>query len=161
MVAHRRQQDDGSFQIAVPPGKGHLLVFGPTPDYILEEIGMRELWHGRPGGRRYYAHDIVAYGVKPGEPPRELVAAAPPGKTRQGAAWSARTARRSSRPRCSPGSKPKIPPDVEGNALTPRPRRPIRAAGLDPERSVPVIFSTPITSRGAPSSSPASRPARN
>ena len=37
-------QDDGSFQIAVPPGKGHLLVFGPTGDYVLGEIGSNKLY---------------------------------------------------------------------------------------------------------------------
>jgi RNA polymerase sigma factor (sigma-70 family) len=77
-------QDDGSFQIAVPPGKGHLLVFGPTSDYILEEIGWQELWSGRPGGWRTYAHDIIAYEVKDGEPPPAITAALRPGKTVKG-----------------------------------------------------------------------------
>ena len=62
-------KDDGSFQIAVPPGKGHLLVFGPTPDYVLDEIGRRMLYRDRPGGQRYYAHDIIPYEVKAGDRP--------------------------------------------------------------------------------------------
>ena len=59
-------KDDGSFQIVVPPGKGHLLVFGPTDDYILESIGDRTLLDGQPGGRRNYAHKILAYEVQAG-----------------------------------------------------------------------------------------------
>ena len=31
--------EDGSFQVAVPPGKGYLIVLGPTLDYIPKEIG--------------------------------------------------------------------------------------------------------------------------
>ena len=41
-------KSDGSFEIAVPAGKGHLIVFGPTPDFILKEIGQLELWYGHP-----------------------------------------------------------------------------------------------------------------
>ncbi len=77
-------KSDGSFQIAVPPGKGHLLVFGPTPDYVLEEIGRAELWYGRRGGDRYYAHDIITYDVKIEDSPPELVAELRPGKTVRG-----------------------------------------------------------------------------
>ncbi len=88
--------DDGSFQIAVPPGKGHLLIFGPTPDYIPEEIGFRELRSGRPGGWRTYAHDIVAYEVKPGEGSHEINAVLRPGRP-SGAAWLTRGAGRSMR----------------------------------------------------------------
>ena len=40
-------QNDGSFQIAVPAGKGHLLVFGPTGDYVLGEIGSNQLYYDR------------------------------------------------------------------------------------------------------------------
>ena len=75
---------DGSYQIVVPPGKGHLLVFGPTSDYVLEEIGSRMLTRGQPGGQRYYAHDIIAYEVKAGDQPHELTAALRPGKTVRG-----------------------------------------------------------------------------
>ena len=48
-------QDDGSFQIAAPAGKGHLLVFGPTGDYVLDEIGFNRLYDDKPGGIRYYS----------------------------------------------------------------------------------------------------------
>ena len=77
-------KDDGSFQIAVPPGKGHVFVFGPTSDFILEEIGSRMLYNGRMGGERYYAHDIIAYELKAGDPPHELTAVLRPGKKVRG-----------------------------------------------------------------------------
>jgi hypothetical protein len=75
---------DGSFQIVVEPGKGHLFIYGPTSDYILEAIGDRTLYRGEPGGTRYYAHRIVAYDVKAGDPPRTLTAALRPGQTVRG-----------------------------------------------------------------------------
>ena len=77
-------QDDGSFQIAVPPGKGHLLVFGPTGDYVLGEIGSNRLYYDRPGGQRYHAHAIIPYEVKAGESPHEVAAALRPGVTIKG-----------------------------------------------------------------------------
>ena len=77
-------QDDGSFQIAVPPGKGHLLVFGPTGDYVLGEIGSNRLYSDRPGGMRYHAHAIIPYEVKAGDPPHEVAAALRPGVTIKG-----------------------------------------------------------------------------
>jgi hypothetical protein len=40
-------QADGSFQIAAPPGKGHLMVLGPTLDDIPREIGGAAIHAGR------------------------------------------------------------------------------------------------------------------
>ena len=65
-------KDDGSYQIVVPPGKGHLFVYGPTSDYVLEVIGSRMLYSGMPGGERYYAHDIIPWDVKAGDSPHEM-----------------------------------------------------------------------------------------
>jgi hypothetical protein len=81
MVASK---NDGSFQIIVPPGKGHLLIFGPTPDYILDTIGSNMLYDGEPGGQRHYAHGIVAYEVKAGNQPHEINAVLRSGKTVKG-----------------------------------------------------------------------------
>ena len=75
---------DGSFDIAVPPGKGHLLVFGPTGDYLLDSIGSNRIFNDRPGGLRYYAHAILPYEAEAGEPPREVAAALRPGATIKG-----------------------------------------------------------------------------
>jgi hypothetical protein len=77
-------QDDGSFQIAVPAGKGHLLVFGPTDDYVLGEIGSNRLYYDRSGGQRYRAHAIIPYEVKSGDSPHELAATLRPGVTIKG-----------------------------------------------------------------------------
>ncbi len=76
--------DDGAFRIAVPAGKGHLLVFGPTSDYVLSEIGSNQLYRAAPGGIRYYAHAIIPYEVKAGDPPLEVSAELRPGVTIKG-----------------------------------------------------------------------------
>jgi RNA polymerase sigma factor (sigma-70 family) len=60
-------QADGSFHIVVLPGKGHLLIFGPTSDFVLKEIGSNRFYFGKPGGQRYQAHDIIAYEAKTGD----------------------------------------------------------------------------------------------
>jgi hypothetical protein len=84
-------RDDGSFEIAVPPGKGHLLVFGPTPDYILGEIGSGALYDDRSvrstrgtGGIPNRAHAIIPYEAKAGGPPLEVDAALRRGATVKG-----------------------------------------------------------------------------
>jgi hypothetical protein len=78
-------KEDGSFQATVPPGEGSMLVLGPTLNYIRDEIGSGMLYGlGRPGGSRFYPHDIIAYQAKAGESPHELIATLRPGKTVKG-----------------------------------------------------------------------------
>jgi RNA polymerase sigma factor (sigma-70 family) len=75
---------DGTFQIAVPAGKGHLLVFGPTGEYVLGEIGSNMLHYAQPGGMRYRAHAIIPYEVEAGGAAHEVTAALEPGVTIKG-----------------------------------------------------------------------------
>ena len=75
---------DGSFAIAVPPGKGHLFIYGPTPDYVLEAVGSRMLRLGQPGGDRRYAHKIITYDVKSGDRPEAIDARLRLGETVKG-----------------------------------------------------------------------------
>ena len=51
-------REDGSYAIPVPPGTGHLVVTGASPEYILSEFGSQVL-DGRPGGLRKYAQAVV------------------------------------------------------------------------------------------------------
>jgi RNA polymerase sigma factor (sigma-70 family) len=80
-------REDGSFQVAVPPGKGYLLVLGPTLDYVPRPIAGSKLY-GRKGDarswRRFYAHDIIPYDVGPGAAPREVKATLKPARTLRG-----------------------------------------------------------------------------
>jgi RNA polymerase sigma factor (sigma-70 family) len=58
--------EDGRFALCVLPGPGHLLIHGPTTDYIFSEIGDGKLHLGKEGGTRYYAHAIVPLDLKSG-----------------------------------------------------------------------------------------------
>jgi RNA polymerase sigma factor (sigma-70 family) len=62
----------GSFDICVLPGPGHLLIHGPTPDYVFAEVGERKLLAGKEGGRRYYAHAIVPLDLQAGAGPQDV-----------------------------------------------------------------------------------------
>jgi beta-lactamase regulating signal transducer with metallopeptidase domain len=57
---------EGRFEIAVPAGKGALLVHGPTPDYVQQVIGAKEIYYDRPGGMRLYVHASVPLDLDPG-----------------------------------------------------------------------------------------------
>jgi RNA polymerase sigma factor (sigma-70 family) len=63
---------DGAFQLAVSPKSTHLIVQGPSEDFVLQEIGQRMLEEGRPGGLRMYAHAFIPYDLKSGGDSREL-----------------------------------------------------------------------------------------
>jgi RNA polymerase sigma factor (sigma-70 family) len=80
-----RSKDDGSFQVAVPAGKGHLMIVGPTLDFIPQEISGGKLYaSGQPGGWRLYAHDIIAYECKAGDSSLTISSTLKPGKTLRG-----------------------------------------------------------------------------
>jgi RNA polymerase sigma factor (sigma-70 family) len=63
---------DGSFRIAVTPGPGHLLVIGPTPDYLHVETTARKLSEDKPGGQRYYPDGLLALDLKLGTKSHEV-----------------------------------------------------------------------------------------
>src|SRR5262249_45904359 len=74
----------GTFAMAVFPGKGHLVVLGPTPEYILTEYGYQLLRHGRPGGARKYAQAVIPIEVDGKSEPVEVAVKLKKGETLRG-----------------------------------------------------------------------------
>jgi RNA polymerase sigma factor (sigma-70 family) len=58
--------EDGTFQVAVAPGRGHLLVKGPNNDYVATPIPGDELAGGKPGDPRLYPDAVVPLALKAG-----------------------------------------------------------------------------------------------
>jgi RNA polymerase sigma factor (sigma-70 family) len=57
---------DGRFQLTVLPGPGHLLINGPTLDYLHVETTHRDLYGDSPNiNRRYYPDALVPLNLKP------------------------------------------------------------------------------------------------
>src|SRR5262249_46112035 len=56
---------DGGFQIAVQPGPGHLLVRGPTDDYVHVETSTMQLETGQRGGRPLFPDGLLPLELHP------------------------------------------------------------------------------------------------
>ena len=65
---------DGSFQLAVPSGQGHLFVIGGTHDYVHVETSVGQLEYGRPSMIRNYPDAIVPLDLKPDSEPQNVKA---------------------------------------------------------------------------------------
>jgi hypothetical protein len=64
---------DGKFEIAILPGPGHLLIDGPTPDYLRTEIGNKKLYGVEVGpNRRNYVDGLLPLNLKPQQGPHEV-----------------------------------------------------------------------------------------
>jgi RNA polymerase sigma factor (sigma-70 family) len=57
---------DGTFQLGVLPGPGHLLIRGPTLDYVHVEIGSKQIYGRQINPNwRYYFDGVVPLNLKP------------------------------------------------------------------------------------------------
>jgi hypothetical protein len=65
---------DGSFQVAVPSGKGHLFVIGGTHDFVHVETSAGELEYGRPSMLRSYPDAIIPLDLKADDEPLDVKA---------------------------------------------------------------------------------------
>ena len=77
-------RDDGTFRMAVFPGAGHLLVQGPTPDYVHVEIGHEVIFHGGRGGSRLYPDAFVKLDLPAKGEPKEVAVTLRRGATVRG-----------------------------------------------------------------------------
>ncbi len=67
-----RTGPDGAFRVVVLAGPGHLLVKGPTADYLHAEVSAGELTTGRPGGKVLYPDGLAAVDYPAGSGPRKV-----------------------------------------------------------------------------------------
>jgi hypothetical protein len=82
--------EQGRFRIVALPGPGRLLVHGPDDRYVLRETSSQELFNGRTGGVRYYAHGLARLDPKDPKdpkndsPPLDVTIRLEPGGTARG-----------------------------------------------------------------------------
>jgi RNA polymerase sigma factor (sigma-70 family) len=138
---------DGTFQIAVLPGPGHLLIMGQNGQYIHEEIGSTVLYSDRPGGRRFYADAIVRLDLPKEDRVKDMAVTLKRGVTVKGRLLG---------PDGQPVGKALMICRLNVDALSPMWHLPVRLRdgqfelpGLDPEKSCPVAFLDPENRWGA------------
>jgi RNA polymerase sigma factor (sigma-70 family) len=63
---------DGTFRMVFPPGRGQLVVTGPSADYVYRTVTDGELQSGKPGGRGRYFHAARPAHFRLQDDPKEL-----------------------------------------------------------------------------------------
>ncbi len=142
---------DGSFQIVNEPGPGHLVVMGPSDDYVLQEIDDRILRDDVPqAGYRLSAHAFEACDAKPGSVSQQVHVVLRRGGTVTGRAIGVdgqpvQDAWTISRVIVSNGLLRQWLGSVHGRVWDGR----FALHGLAPDAGVPVYFLDPKGKRGA------------
>jgi beta-lactamase regulating signal transducer with metallopeptidase domain len=67
-----RSRSDGAYEMAVPPGRGVLLVQGPQNDYIRQTITTRDFDKKAVRARRHYVGGFTTLDLKPDQPSAEV-----------------------------------------------------------------------------------------
>jgi hypothetical protein len=65
-------EEDGTFQMAVVPGLGHLLVKAPSPDFVSRYVTWGDLQYGKPGAFWYVVEGLARIDPQPGMDQIEL-----------------------------------------------------------------------------------------
>jgi RNA polymerase sigma factor (sigma-70 family) len=130
-------KDDGTFRMVVWPEPGHLLVRGPTGDYVHEEIGSNVIHTGQPGGRRLYPDAFVKVDVPAKGEPKEVAVT-----LRRGATVRGKLLDPDGKPVAKALMMHRLRVGIDLGWSFPEEVRDgvFEVHGLDPEKSVPVYF---------------------
>jgi hypothetical protein len=143
---------DGTFQLAALPGLGHLLVKGPTADYLHTETTTGQLVAAQPGGIPAYPDGMVPLNVTPESGPREVPVVLRRGVTVKGQVvgpdGQAVPLANILCPTYVPGLEFTYATDYQGVLLHAENGR-FELPGFDPGRPVPVLFTDPYRRLGA------------
>jgi RNA polymerase sigma factor (sigma-70 family) len=143
---------DGTFQLAALPGLGHLLVKGPSPDYLHVETTTGYLMAAAPGGSPYHPDGMVPLNVTPESGPREV-----PVVLRRGVPVKGQVVGPDGQPvplaniispTYVPGPDFRYDANYQGVLLHAENGR-FELPGFDPARPVPVLFTDPYRRLGA------------
>jgi RNA polymerase sigma factor (sigma-70 family) len=139
-------KQDGTFRMVVSPGAGHLMVQGPTPDYVHEEIGEEVISRGRPGGSRLYPDAFVKLDVRAKEEPKEVSVT-----LRRGATVRGKLLAPDGKPvaRALVLSRLHVTRDLSWHFAGEARDGVFEFHGLDPDKAVPVYFLDPEKRCGA------------
>jgi RNA polymerase sigma factor (sigma-70 family) len=144
---HIRSDAEGKFEAVVLPGPGHLLVNGPSADYLHSVILTHQLY-GKDvfPQRRYYADAIVKLNYKPGAGPQEVAV-----KLRRGVTVTGKVLT----PEGKPVAKAQMicPSYVPYGLFNVKPlpvdEGKFELPGCDPDRALPVYFLDAANQLGA------------
>jgi RNA polymerase sigma factor (sigma-70 family) len=63
---------DGSVDLVLPPGPGHLVVTGPNPEYVYRLVSEGELLAGKPSGSARNFHAVLPLDLRAADGPKEV-----------------------------------------------------------------------------------------